>query len=238
MAGPIDVSFSPTKVNDLANEKGIDWFKNNCIHQVTPGHEGAGRAVYPFFLQEAAFKAINQDLHREKHNGKAMDILKGNLAGVAAHDEFYDEYNSGLDLPAEFYLQTLQTVFMDRDLAKGTLMHEGRPVDMKRLGDTIDIFTVEGEKDDICGLGQTRVLHDLCSNVPDDNKHHHTVKGAGHMGVFSGKKYLQDVLPRAVKVVYNALGLPLPVFEDKTSPTRVGAAPSAPALDARIAVPA
>jgi polyhydroxyalkanoate depolymerase len=194
MAGPIDTRINPTKVNELAVGKPIEWFRNNLIAEVPARYPGAGRKVYPGFVQLAAFMSMNIDRHR-----KALMELYDNLANgeekkAQAAKEFYDEYFAVLDLSAEFYLETVEWIFQEARLAAGTLTYQDRPLDMKAIRRTA-LLTVEGERDDICSIGQTAAAHDLCSGLRPYMKRHHMQPGVGHYGVFSGRRWEQQVYP-------------------------------------------
>jgi poly(3-hydroxybutyrate) depolymerase len=196
MGGPIDARKSPTEVNFLATEHPYSWFEKNMIHKVPGPHAGKGRRVYPGFFQLTAFVMMNPKNHFKAYWQYFVDSHKGQSAAEArtAHERFYDEYNSVLDLDAEFYLETVRVVFQDFALAQGTWDVRGVRVNPAAIADTA-ILTVEGEKDDISGLGQTAAAHDLCSNVPPENHKHLLVKGAGHYGIFSGHRWRESTYP-------------------------------------------
>ncbi|WKB53951.1 polyhydroxyalkanoate depolymerase [Eleftheria terrae] len=195
MGGPIDARKSPTAVNNLAMNKSYEWFENNVIYRVPPNYPGAGRRVYPGFLQHTGFVAMNPDRHLSSHYDYFLDLVRGDDESVEQHRTFYDEYNAVLDMPAEYYLDTIKTVFQDFALVNGTWQVRGeyvRPQDIK----TTALLTVEGELDDISGAGQTRVAHELCTGIPKDEQPHYTVEGAGHYGIFSGRRWREKVYPR------------------------------------------
>ena len=200
MGGPIDASKSPTAVNDLATTKSHDWFSNNVIYRVPSNYPGAGRKVYPGFLQHAGFVAMNPDRHANSHYDYFKDLVKGDQSSAETHQKFYDEYNAVLDMDADYYLETIKTVFQDFSLVKGTWevkSPEGeqqlvRPQDIK----TTALLTVEGELDDISGSGQTRAAQDLCSGISAIDKQHLEVQGAGHYGIFSGRRWREMVYPQ------------------------------------------
>jgi len=195
MGGPIDARKSPTVVNSLAMTKSFQWFENNVIFTVPPNHPGAGRKVYPGFMQHAGFVAMNRDRHVRSHWDFFQDLLKGDASDAEAHRKFYDEYNAVLDMDAAYYLETIKTVFQDFALAKGTWKVAGqlvRPQDIKRTA----LFAVEGELDDISGSGQTRSAIELCSGIPNSNKEEYEVKGAGHYGIFAGRRWREMVYPK------------------------------------------
>lgn len=194
MGGPIDARRSPTAVNNLAMNKSYEWFEHNVIYRVPPNYPGAGRRVYPGFLQHTGFVAMNPDRHLRSHYDYFMDLIRGDDESAEAHRAFYDEYNAVLDMPAEYYLDTIKTVFQDFALVNGTWRVRGelvRPQDIR----TTALLTIEGELDDISGAGQTQAAHELCTGIPKDEQPHFTVPGAGHYGIFSGKRWRQLVYP-------------------------------------------
>ena len=199
MGGPIDASRSPTAVNNLATNKSFSWFENNVIYKVPQNYPGAGRNVYPGFLQHTGFVAMNPDRHATSHYDYFLDLIRGDDDNAEAHRKFYDEYNAVLDMPAEYYLDTIRTVFQEFALVKGTWEvrnPEGkkelvRPQDIT----TTSLLTIEGELDDISGSGQTRAAQDLCSGIPAKNKKHYDVVGAGHYGIFSGRRWREFAYP-------------------------------------------
>jgi polyhydroxyalkanoate depolymerase len=194
MAGPVDVRVSPTKVNELAASKPLTWFEHNLISRVPWMHPGAHRRVYPGFVQLSAFMAMNIDRHTKAHGSLYGHLARGERAEAQAIKNFYDEYFAVLDLPAEFFLETVDIVFQRALLARGELMHRGRKVDPRAIRHTA-LLTVEGERDDICGLGQTAAAHDLCSGLKPHMKRHHMQPGVGHYGVFSGRRWEAQVYP-------------------------------------------
>ncbi len=195
IAGPVDTRVSPTKVNELAMLKPIDWFEKNLIDRVPRGHRGAGRRVYPGFIQLTAFMAMNIDRHRKAHMDLYQHLAQGNLEKAESIKSFYDEYFAVLDLAAEFYLETVAWVFQESRLAQGTLTFRGAAVKPKAIRRTM-LLTVEAERDDICGIGQTAAAHDLCQGLRPHLKRHHLQAGAGHYGVFSGKHWETQVYPQ------------------------------------------
>ncbi len=195
MGGPIDTRESPTKVNLLAQERGSSWFRRHCISTVPFGYPGAGREVYPGFLQLAGFMAMNIDRHVTAHFDLFSHLVEGDGDSAEKHRDFYDEYLAVMDLTAEFYLQTVDTVFVRHALPKGEMMHRGVPVDLAAI-ENVALLTVEGENDDISGLGQTYAAHALCPNLPDHLKQHHTQEKVGHYGVFNGSRFRNHVVPR------------------------------------------
>jgi poly(3-hydroxybutyrate) depolymerase len=194
MAGPVDVRVSPTKVNELAASRPLSWFEHNLISRVPWMHPGAQRRVYPGFVQLSAFMAMNMDRHAKAHESLYRHLVSGEHAEAQAIKNFYDEYFSVLDLPAEFFLETVDIVFQRALLARGELTHRGRKVEPRAIRHTA-LLTVEGERDDICGLGQTAAAHDLCSGLKPHMKRHHMQPGVGHYGVFSGRRWETQVYP-------------------------------------------
>lgn len=196
MGGPVDTRISPTKVDDLATEKDFNWFKNNVIYTVPERYPGHGRQVYPGFLQHTAFISMNADRHaqsyRDYYEAMAQD---GSDASTEQHRRFYDEYNAVLDMPAEFYLETIQVVFQEHRLAQGTWEVEGKPVRPQDITG-VALLTVEGELDDITGKGQTQAAAALCSGIPEAQREHLTVPQCGHFGIFSGRRWHEQVCPR------------------------------------------
>ncbi len=195
MGGPIDPRRAPTEVNALATKKNFAWFENNVVFTVPSSHPGYLRKVYPGFLQHAGFVAMNPDRHLTSHWDYYLDLVKGDLDDAESHRRFYDEYNAVIDLPAEYYLDTIRIVFQEHRLPKGTWDVRGkrvRPQDIR----TVALFTVEGELDDISGVGQTRAAHELCSAIPKTKKQHLTAEGAGHYGIFSGRRWREMICPR------------------------------------------
>ena len=199
MGGPIDATKSPTAVNNLAMNKSHSWFENNVIYRVPDNFPGAGRRVYPGFLQHTGFVAMNPDRHLKSHYDYFKDLIKGDNSSVESHRDFYDEYNAVLDMDADYYLETINTVFQEFKLVRGTWdiknpqgkQERVRPQDIK----TTSLLTVEGELDDISGSGQTEAAHKLCSGIVRKEHHHLEVKGAGHYGIFSGRRWREVVYP-------------------------------------------
>ncbi|MYN08159.1 polyhydroxyalkanoate depolymerase [Pseudoduganella aquatica] len=195
MGGPIDPRKSPTAVNNLATEKKFSWFENTVIYSVPPNYPGFGRKVYPGFLQHAGFIAMNPGRHAQSHREFYMHLVTGDDEPAESHRKFYDEYNAVLDMPAEYYLDTIKTVFQDFSLPQGTWKVGGqlvRPQDITNVA----LFTVEGELDDISGAGQTQAAHELCSNIPADMQQDFVTPGAGHYGIFSGRRWREIVCPK------------------------------------------
>ncbi|HEY4066753.1 MAG TPA: polyhydroxyalkanoate depolymerase [Burkholderiaceae bacterium] len=194
MGGPIDARKSPTAVNNLATNKPYEWFENNVIYRVPTNLPGAGRPVYPGFLQHTGFVAMNPDRHLSSHYDYFLDLVRGDDDSAEFHRGFYDEYNAVLDMPAEYYLDTIRIVFQDFALVHGTWDVAGervRPKDIK----TSALLTIEGELDDISGAGQTRAAHDLCTGIPKSRQFHYDAMGAGHYGIFSGRRWREKVYP-------------------------------------------
>lgn len=194
MAGPIDVRESPTQVNQLADEKPLDWFEKNVIATVPYRYPGAGRKVYPGFVQLTAFMTMNMDRHQDQHRKLYDHLAKGETAEAKKIKDFYDEYFSVLDLTAEFYLETIERVFQKAELAKGEFLWHGRRVNPAAIRKTA-LLTVEGGRDDICGLGQTAAAHDLCSSLRPHLKRHHMQANVGHYGTFNGRKWENEIYP-------------------------------------------
>ena len=194
MGGPIDARKSPTSVNDLAVNKSHSWFENNVIQRVPPNFPGAGRRVYPGFLQYTGFVAMNPNRHVSSHYDYFLDLIRGDGDSAEAHRQFYDEYNAVLDMPAEYYLDTIKTVFQDFALVNGTWVVHGEPVRPQDITTTA-LLTIEGELDDISGAGQTRAAHDLCAGIPQGRAFHYDALGAGHYGIFSGRRWREKVYP-------------------------------------------
>lgn len=194
MAGPVDTRINPTKVNELATSKPIEWFESNLIARVPFRHEGAGRKVYPGFVQLGAFVSMNLQRHIDAHKELHEHLANGDVESAERIKTFYDEYFAVLDLAAEFYLETVKWVFQDALLAKGELKYKGETVDLRSIRKTA-LLTVEGERDDICSLGQTAVAHDLCTSLRPHMKRHHMQAGVGHYGVFSGRRWEGQIYP-------------------------------------------
>ena len=200
MGGPIDARKSPTAVNNLATNRSYEWFENNVIYRVPDNFPGAGRRVYPGFLQYTGFVAMNPDRHASSHYDYFKDLIKGDDASAEAHRKFYDEYNAVLDMDADYYLETIETVFQEYKLVNGTWdvrspegkIERVRPQDITSTA----LFTVEGELDDISGSGQTEAAHDLCSGIVRKEQRHLEAKGAGHYGIFSGRRWREVVYPQ------------------------------------------
>ncbi|RUU24956.1 MAG: polyhydroxyalkanoate depolymerase [Mesorhizobium sp.] len=200
MGGPIDTRRNPTAVNLLAEEKGIDWFRDNVVMQAPWPVPGFGRDVYPGFLQLSGFMSMNLDRHIIAHKDFFMHLVKHDGDNAEKHRDFYDEYMAVMDLTAEFYLQTVDTVFVRHALPKGEMTHRGVAVDPSAIRN-VALFTVEGENDDISGLGQTQAAHDLCVNIPADRHAHYMQPAVGHYGVFNGSRFRSEIVPRIVDFI-------------------------------------
>lgn len=195
MAGPLDTRQNPTAVNDFSTSHPLEWFEQQMISAVPAYYAGAGRSVYPGFVQLTAFMSMNADRHWLAHQGLFDDVVAGNLESADRHRQFYDEYFSVMDMTAEYYLQTVDRVFQRHALARGEFVWRGERVDPSVIKRTA-LFTVEGERDDITGIGQTRVAHELCTGLPADMRGHHEQPGVGHYGVFSGTHWRNETMPR------------------------------------------
>jgi poly(3-hydroxybutyrate) depolymerase len=200
MGGPIDTRVNPTGVNELAQSRGTDWFRRNVITKVPFPHPGALRDVYPGFLQLHGFVSMNLDRHIEAHRNLFQNLVQGDGDSVQKHREFYDEYLAVMDLAAEYYLQTVDTVFVRHALPKGEMTHRGNRVDPSLIR-RVALMTVEGEHDDISGVGQTEAAHALLSNLPSDLKTHWLQHGVGHYGVFNGSRFRSEIAPRIADFV-------------------------------------
>ncbi len=207
MGGPIDTRRSPTAVNRLAQERGSEWFRRNCITTVSPGYPGTWREVYPGFFQLSGFMAMNLDRHVTAHWDMYRHLVRGDGEPAEKHREFYDEYLAVMDLTAEFYLQTIDTVFVNHELPKGTMTHRGQPVDLGAIR-RCAVMAVEGENDDISGVGQTLAALDLTPNLPSERKTYYLQKGVGHYGVFNGSRFRNEIAPRIGDFMRAAQGLP------------------------------
>ena len=243
MGGPIDARKSPTAVNNLATQRSFEWFENNVIYRVPEKFPGAGRRVYPGFLQYTGFVAMNPDRHATSHYDYFKDLIKGDDASAEAHRKFYDEYNAVLDMDADYYLETIQTVFQDYKLVNGTwdvrapdgTVERVRPQDITATA----LFTVEGELDDISGSGQTKAAHDLCSGIESQEQHHLEAKGAGHYGIFSGRRWREVVYPAVRAFIQehdkpqkNAAAAVTAPVEDRSAPAAEAATPAPAAKSA------
>jgi poly(3-hydroxybutyrate) depolymerase len=193
--GPIDTRRNPTAVNRLAEKRGTEWFERTVIAPVPWPNPGQGRLVYPGFLQLTGFMAMNFDRHLNAHKDLFFNLVEGDGDSVDKHKEFYDEYMAVMDLTAEYYLQTVDQVFVKHQLAKGEMRHRGQRIDLSKIR-RVALMTVEGEKDDITGLGQCEAAHGLCTALPRSMRRHHVQPGAGHYGIFNGSRFRQEIVPR------------------------------------------
>jgi poly(3-hydroxybutyrate) depolymerase len=195
MGGPIDTRRNPTQVNNFAKQHSIEWFEQHLIQRVPTKYAGSMRRVYPGFLQWMGFVAMNPDRHYDSHREFYEHLVQGDGESAEAHKRFYDEYNAVMDLPAEYYLETVERVFHEHALAAGSLKvgsQQVRPHDIRKTA----LFTIEGELDDISGHGQTQAAHGLCTGIPAAQKQHLLAKGVGHYGIFSGRKYREMIYPQ------------------------------------------
>ncbi len=199
MGGPVDTRLSPTAVNELAKSKGTDWFRRNVITTVPWPYQGHGRHVYPGFLQLTGFMSMNLDRHLNAHKELFFNLVQGDGDSAEKHREFYDEYLAVMDLPADYYLQTVDAVFVRHALPEGTMTYRGAPVDPGALR-RVALMPVEGEKDDISGIGQTRAA--LCRNLPRGMRKHYLQPKAGHYGIFNGSRYKADIVPEVTKFIH------------------------------------
>ncbi len=200
MGGPIDTRRNPTAVNDLAQQRPLSWFEQNVVSTVPFPHPGFMRRVYPGFIQLTGFMTMNLDRHLTAHHDLFNNLVKGDGDSVRQHRDFYEEYLAVMDLPADFYMETVEMVFQEHALPDGKLMHRGQKVDCAAIRKTA-LMTVEGERDDICGLGQTEAAHDLCINIPMDEKYHYVQPGVGHYGVFNGTRWRTEIQPRIREMI-------------------------------------
>ena len=200
MGGPIDARRSPTEVNSLATGRSLEWFAKNLIYRVPENHPGKGRMVYPGFLQHAGFVAMNPGRHTSAHWDFYKSLLRGDQEDAEAHRRFYDEYNAVLDMAAEYYLETIQTVFQEFRLANGTWDVAGERVRPQDIRDTA-LLTIEGELDDISGAGQTQAAHELCAGIAPERRQHLVAEGCGHYGIFSGKRWRTMIHPQLCEFI-------------------------------------
>jgi polyhydroxyalkanoate depolymerase len=205
MAGPVDTRVNPTKVNQLAASKPIEWFEKNLIATVPCRLKGAGRKVYPGFVQLMAFMSMNRERHQKAHVDLYTHMVAGDVEKVNEITDFYDEYFAVADLPAEFYLETVERVFQHAMLAEGRLEFRGQIIKPSAIRRTA-LLTIEGERDDICALGQTVAAHDLCTSLKPHLKRHHMQAGVGHYGVFSGSKWEKQIYPIVRNIILSTNG--------------------------------
>ena len=194
IGGPIDTRANPTEVNKLAEDKPLSWFERNVVTRVPYIYPGAMRRVYPGFMQLTGFMTMNLERHVEAHANLFKHLIEGDQDSAEAHRKFYNEYLSVMDLPAEFYLQTIDLAFKQHALPMGTMVSRGRQVKPETITRTA-LLTIEGERDDISGVGQTEAAHRLCANLPTHMKKHHLQMGAGHYGIFNGSRYRSEIAP-------------------------------------------
>lgn len=200
MGGPIDTRRAQTEVNRFAKTRSLRWFETQVIGRVPLRYPGYARRVYPGFLQYAGFVAMNQDRHLKAHRDFYSHLIEGDGDSAEAHRKFYDEYNAVMDMPAEYYLETIAMVFQDHLLPRGEMVLRGERVAPETIKKTA-LFTIEGELDDISGIGQTEAAHDLCLAIPDARKQHYVVPGVGHYGIFSGRRWRETICPRVAKFI-------------------------------------
>jgi poly(3-hydroxybutyrate) depolymerase len=206
MGGPIDTRVNPTKVNELAKEKSLEWFERTVISRVPHYYTGALRRVCPGFILLAGFMSLNLNRHFEANTNLFKLLTQGDEESAEAHRRFYNEYRSVLDLPADYYLDSIQIAFQTHALPLGTMFWQGEKITPSSIRKTA-LMTVEGEKDDISGVGQTYAAHALCPNIPESHKHHHLQKGVGHYGVFNGRRWRDSIVPAITKFIINSTQL-------------------------------
>ena len=226
IGGPIDTRHAPTAVNDVAHQRGMRWFETHCIQTVPPGHPGAGRAVYPGFLQLIGFMSMNPERHAGSHWDMFDHLVEGDGDSAEKHRRFYDEYMAVMDLTAEFYLETVDKVFIEHSLPKGELTYRGRPVDLGAIR-RCSLMAIEGEKDDITGIGQTRAALELAVNLPDPRKAYHLQPGAGHYGIFNGSRFRADIVPKITAFMEASAKPPLAAVQEMAE---ARAEPQSPAI--------
>ncbi|MFS8036072.1 polyhydroxyalkanoate depolymerase [Xanthobacter sp. AM11] len=216
MGGPIDTREAPTAVNTLAKDRGIEWFRRNVITTVPWPHAGALREVYPGFLQLNGFMSMNLDRHLQAHWDLFRHLVQGDGDSAEKHRDFYDEYLAVMDLTADFYLQTVENVFITHALPKGEILHHSLPVKPEAIH-RVALMTVEGEKDDISGIGQTKAAHKLCPRIPEDKRAHWEQPGVGHYGVFNGSRFRSEIAPRIADFILSQ-ELPRGATHQRTAP--------------------
>jgi poly(3-hydroxybutyrate) depolymerase len=200
MGGPVDTRRSPTEVNKLSEKRGVEWFRRNCLHTVPFPYPGFGREVYPGFLQLSGFMAMNLGRHVNAHLDMFNHLVAGDGDSAEKHREFYDEYLAVMDLAAEYFMQTVETVFVRHALPKGEMIHRGQLVDVKAIRNC-GLLTVEGERDDISGVGQTYAANELCVNIPEAKRQYYLATGVGHFGVFNGSRFRKNIAPRILQFI-------------------------------------
>jgi poly(3-hydroxybutyrate) depolymerase len=201
MAGPLDTTKNPTRVNEFAHSRPMSWYKNVAIMQVPVGYPGQGRKVYPGFMQLGGFISMNQKAHMQKYQNYFQNLLFGEDEDADRFRAFYDEYMAVLDMPAEFYLETIERIFKNNEVANKTITYQGKVVNFDAIDNT-PLLTVEGANDDICGLGQTEAAQDICKNIPKSMRKHHVQVGAGHYGIFSGSMYRKNIRPIVTEFIH------------------------------------
>jgi poly(3-hydroxybutyrate) depolymerase len=223
MGGPIDTRISPTKVNKLATDKPLSWFESHVINTVPYVHTGRGRRVYPGFLQLQGFMSLNPERHVGEHINLFHNMVRNDGDSAEKHREFYDEYLAVMDLPAEYYLNTIQKVFIEHQLPEGKLHHRDRLVKPQLIQHTA-LMTIEGEKDDITGIGQTEAAHKLCSGLTDDLRVHHVAAKVGHYGVFNGRRWREEIYPHVRDFIrtHDKLTVLADKGHERVEPGRVG----------------
>ncbi|MEH6528143.1 MAG: polyhydroxyalkanoate depolymerase [Sneathiella sp.] len=239
MGSPIDTRRHPTAPCKLAMDHSLDWFEKTVINHVPIGYPGAFRRVYPGFLQLSGFMSMNLDRHMEAHARQFDHLVQGDGDSADKHRAFYSEYNAVMDLTAEYYLQTIETVFQKQALAKGEMMYRGdRLVDTSAISNTA-LMTVEGELDDISGIGQTVAAHDICNNIPESKKAHYEQKGVGHYGVFNGRRFNSEIAPRISDfILKHEMGTAAPLYLVQKDTEQAGNVKLAPKKVAKKAPPA
>jgi poly(3-hydroxybutyrate) depolymerase len=228
MGGPIDTRLNPTEVNDYASGKDLEWFETKVISTVPGDFPGAGQKVYPGFVQLSGFMSMNMDNHINKHFKFFGDLIKGDGDSAEAHRTFYNEYLAVMDLPAEFYLDTIRKVFLEHRLPEGNMMFEGKQINTKAVKAPA-LLTIEGENDDITGNGQTKAAHDVLSNIPNSRKKHYEQPEVGHYGIFNGRRFRQEVSP-VIKSFIKEFAKEAPV---QSKPEPEAASPEKPTATAK-----
>lgn len=221
MGSPIDTRLSPTVPNKIAEERTYDWFKENMIYSVPWPNKGVMRRVYPGFMQLGGFITMNRDRHVNAHHEYFNHLVEGDNDSAKRHEAFYDEYLAVLDLTEEFYLQTIRDVFQEHKLPDGKFMHRGQLVKPAAIKD-VALMTVEGEKDDISGIGQTQAAHDLCTGIPDNMQRDYIQPGVGHYGVFSGSRFRNEIQPRMKEFMREFMDVKKEKAFQKKNPHLVG----------------
>jgi len=223
--GPIDTRISPTAVNQLAEKRGVDWFRRNVITSVPWPNAGFGRHVYPGFLQLSGFMTMNLDRHLIAHKDLFFHLVRGDGDNAEKHREFYDEYLAVMDLTAEFFLQTVDTVFVNHLMPRGLMTHRNRRVELSSIS-RVALMTIEGEKDDITGLGQCRAAHDLCTSIPERNKFHFECPKVGHYGIFNGSRFRREIASRIAEFARRHDGRTAQGIASTPIDRRTGSAPT------------